>query len=227
MVSSIARLRSGLGALLAPPQCVLCDQPGLPGPIDLCAGCLGELPHHETPLQYASGGYELICCPWSFAFPVDELLRDLKFHGERSHARLLGGLLARARLGCALPLPQWVVPVPLHPQRLRERGYNQAAELARFAARELGLRCEVRCLERLRATREQTHLGAAERAANLRHAFQARRPLAVSHVALVDDVMTTGSTIAAAAAALRSAGARRIEIWVAAQAQRRERVHTM
>ena len=224
--STIVRLRAGLGALLAPPQCVLCDQPGLPGPVDLCSACLGELPQHHAPLQYPYGDYQLLCCPWNFAFPVDELLRALKFHGERSYARLLGALLARTRLGCDQPLPQWVVPVPLHPQRLRERGYNQAAELARFAARELGLRCEVRCLQRLRATCEQTHLGAAERAANLLQAFQVRAPLAVASVALVDDVMTTGSTLAAAAAALRSAGVRHIEIWVAAQAQRRAQLQT-
>ena len=224
--STIARLRSGLATLLAPPQCVLCDAPGLPGPVDLCAGCLADLPRNSAGLQHAPGDCELLCCPWDFEFPVDELLRALKFRGERSHARLLGTLLARARLACDLPLPQWVVPVPLHPLRLRERGYNQAAELARFAARELALRCESRCLERVRATREQTHLGAAERATNLQRAFRARRPLAVASVALVDDVMTTGSTLAAAAGALRAAGAQRIEIWVAAQAQRRDLVQT-
>jgi ComF family protein len=218
---TIARVRATLGALLVPPNCLLCGAAGLPGPIDLCAGCLADLPGNASPLQSEIAGYQLICCPWQFAFPIDELVRGLKFHGERCHARLLGTLLARTRLTSPLPLPQRVVPVPLHPRRLAERGYNQAAELAKFAARELGIQCEPRCLQRLRATREQSHLGAAARAVNLRQAFHAPRPLAFASVALVDDVMTTGSTAAAAAAALRAAGAAHVELWVVAQAQRR------
>jgi len=220
--SAMARARAALGSMLVPPSCLLCGARGLPGPIDLCAGCLADLPGHPAPLQVAAGGYQLICCPWLYAFPVDELVRGLKFHGERSHARVLGALLARTRLGSAIPLPQRVVPVPLHARRLAERGYNQAAELARFAAREVGLRCESRCLQRLRDTRAQSHLGAAARAANLRQAFRAPALLSFTSVALVDDVMTTGSTAAAAAAALRAAGATRVELWVVAQVQRHQ-----
>jgi len=226
--STIVRVGAWLGTVLAPPQCVLCDRAGLPGPIDLCADCLADLPRNATAYTRGAAAYELICCPWGFEFPIDELVRALKFRGERSYARLLGTLLARERQGCDLALPQRVIPVPLHPRRLRERGYNQAAELARFAARELGLRCELQALQRLRLTRAQTRLGAAERAANTRHAFQARVSLQNLRVALVDDVITTGSTAAAAALALRAAGAAQIELWVVAQAQRRRSapVHT-
>ncbi len=226
--SAIARLGAWLGTALAPPRCVLCDQAGLAGPIDLCADCLADLPRSASPCTCAVAGYQLVCCPWGFEFPIDELVRALKFRGERSYARLLGTLLARERQGCALPLPQRVIPVPLHPRRLRERGYNQAAELARFAARELGLRCELQALRRVRPTRAQTRLGAAERAANTRHAFQAATSLQNLRVALVDDVITTGSTAAAAALALRDAGAVEIELWVVARAQRRRSgpVHT-
>jgi len=219
--STVVRLGGWLGAVLAPPQCVLCDRAGLPGPLDLCADCLADLPRNASCCARGAAGYELICCPWSFEFPIDELVRALKFRGERSYARLLGTLLARERLGCDLPLPQRVIPVPLHPRRLRERGYNQAAELAGFAARELGLRCELHVLQRLRPTREQTRLGAAERAANMSQAFHARASLENLSVALVDDVITTGSTAAAAAMALRAAGAVHIELWVVAQAHRR------
>lgn len=210
-----------LGAWLAPPQCVLCDRPGLMGPVDLCAACLADLPRAlATDLRVASD-FELLCCPWRFEFPIDALVRALKFQGERGHARLLGTLLARERLGDAAPLPDRIVPVPLHALRLRERGYNQAAELACFAARELALPLDRMALRRRRATREQTGLRSRERAANVHQAFAATRPLAGARIALVDDVITTGSTASAAAAALRAAGAGSVELWVVARVARR------
>lgn len=206
-----------LGSLLAPPQCVLCDEPGMPGPVDLCHACLADLPRAAPEGSFLADAFELVCCPWSFDFPVDALVRTLKFRGERAHARILGTLLARERWRDAAPLPHRVVPVPLHPARLRQRGFNQAAQLARFAARELALPLDQRALYRPHATREQTALGSVERAANVRHAFAAIRPLQGARVALVDDVVTTGSTVRAAAAALRAAGACAIELWVVAR----------
>lgn len=220
-----ATLGSALGAALAPPCCVLCDRPGLPGPIDLCSDCLAELPRAPADAAFDTEIFERVCCPWRFEFPVDALVRALKFHGERAHARLLGRLLARERLRCAAPLPDLVVPVPLHALRLRERGYNQAAELARFAARELSLPLDRSLLERRRATREQSHLHLLERRRNVSGAFAMARVLhGAPRVALVDDVVTTGSTVAAAAAALLAGGAGAVELWVVARASRRGRV---
>jgi ComF family protein len=219
--STMRRLLAAFGSVLAPSQCVLCDRPGLPGLVDLCAGCLAEFPR-AGPIDFPRAGtFELTCCPWSFEFPVDELVRALKFRGERGYARLLGTLLARERLARGPPWPDRVIPVPLHRLRWRERGYNQAAELARFAARELGIAFEPRALLRRRATREQTALHFGARAANVRQAFAAAKPLQGLRVALVDDVITTGSTVSEAAAALRIAGARAVELWVIARAVRR------
>lgn len=189
--------------------------------MDLCAACLALLPRAAPPDPALCSNFDVICCPWRFDFPVDALVRALKFRGERSFARLLGTLLARERLHCTAPLPDRVVPVPLHPLRLRQRGYNQAAELARYAARELGLPCNRGALSRIRATREQTGLRFKDRVANVRQAFVATQPLAGMRVALVDDVITTGSTVAAAAAALSAAGASSIELWVVARVSRR------
>jgi ComF family protein len=190
------------------------------GLLELCPACQSDLPRAPA-WQIPGSGFERTCCPWAYRWPVDQLVRALKFAGERSHARLLGTLLAHERLALGPPWPQLLVPVPLHVLRLRERGYNQAAELARFAGHAIGLPVHAQALERVRATREQSGLGASGRAANVAGAFGARRPLAGLRVALIDDVVTTGSTVAAAAQALRAAGASAVELWAVAHAIRR------
>jgi ComF family protein len=219
--STLRRLLGAAASVIAPPQCVLCDQPGLAGPVDLCGACLAGLPRPTGAALIPGGDFALACCPWSFDFPVDALVRALKFRGERCHARLFGTLLARERAHHEAPWPGVVIPVPLHPLRLRARGYNQAAEIARYAARELGLPLDRNALRRLRPTREQSALRSRDRAANVAGAFGATRALAGLRVALVDDVVTTGSTVNAAAAALREAGAAEVELWVVARATRR------
>jgi ComF family protein len=218
--STWTRACAALESLLAPPICVLCDRAGMPGPLDLCAGCLASLPRRGDDDPLPASAYAQVCCPWSFDFPVDALVRALKFHGERCHARVLGTLLGRERAALGPPWPDLVAPVPLHALRLRTRGYNQAAELAAFAARELGVDLDRHALRRTRATREQSSLRSHERGANVRGAFAAARSCAGLRVALVDDVVTTGSTVAAAAATLRAAGAADIELWVVARAAR-------
>jgi len=150
---------------------------------------------------------------------VDHFIRALKFHQQLGLARLLGEQLAR-RLAQEAPRPDLIIPVPLHRARLRERGYNQALEIARPLARALGVPLDFRSLVRIRATAPQTGMTVKARRKNLRAAFALRDAAAVRNlrVALVDDVMTTGSTVQAAAKCLRAAGAREVEIWVIARA---------
>jgi len=146
---------------------------------------------------------------WWMEPPLDRLVHALKYGGRDDLARPLGGLLARR---VALPGEAVVASVPLHRTRLRERGYNQAALLARWAAVAWGAQWEPRVLERSRATRAQARLTQDRRARNVSGAFRVPAPEAVRGrtLVLVDDVGTTGSTLVEAARALAGAGAERV-----------------
>ena len=124
------------------------------------------------------------------------------------------------RLATIQPLPEAILPVPLHSTRLRERGFNQALELARPMAQALALPLLIHHSQRTRATVAQTSLSAKQRRKNIRGAFQVTQPLPARHIAIVDDVMTTGQTINELAKTLRKAGATHIDVWVCARAER-------
>ena len=222
---------------LLPRLCPACGDPAGPGR-ELCPGCertlpvlLHACPRCAIPYEHPDTHGECGTCQkqppafartvtlYRYAPPVDHFIRELKFHQQLGLARLLGKQLAR-RLAPETARPDRIIPVPLHGARLRERGYNQALEIARPVARALGVPLDFRLLERVRATAPQTGLTVAARRKNLRGAFALRDEGAVRdlRVALVDDVMTTGSTVQAAAQCLRAAGAREVDIWVIARA---------
>ena len=150
--------------------------------------------------------------------PVDRWLLRFKFHGDLAAGRLLSTLLADAVADA--PRPDALLPLPLHRRRLRERGYDQALELARPLARTLALPLRAEALVRVRATQAQTELGGSDRRRNVRGAFALRGAPLPPHVVLVDDVMTTGATLAEAAAVLRAGGVRRVDAWVVAWAEK-------
>lgn len=210
-----------LARLAIPGVCGLCGGAGqwhrCRFGLDLCEHCEAALPRVAEP-------GDAVLTPFEYHPPVDFMVRQLKFGGDRSFARTLGFLLAETRAMRKSPLPDLLVPVPLHLDRLRERGYNQAAELAHFAGRHLRIRVRPRALARVRATQAQSGLPAAARAANVQGCF-AVPPREVQWVrgkrlALVDDVLTTGSTSNEAAGVLRAAGAESVEIWAASRAGR-------
>ncbi len=219
-MSTIAK---SLGATLLravlPPTCCLCGAPGQAPDLDLCEVCVTLLPS-TAPAIGASllHGPTLVRVrvPFHYAWPVDQLIRALKFRGERAYARVLGALLARSLQALQQPLPELIVPIPLHTQRYRQRGFNQAHELARFAAARLGITVDARCLVRKVHTAEQSGLSLAQRRRNVRGAFDAVRSITARRVALVDDVLTTGSTALAAAQALLDAGVKEVELWAIA-----------
>lgn len=144
---------------------------------------------------------------------MDFLILGLKFHHRLSHARLLGELFAAALVERNAPLPDCIIPVPLHPLRLRERGFNQALELARPSARRWRIPLLIHGLRRVRHTLPQTQLDAIRRQENLLGAFAADQSLSGRRVALMDDVVTTASTVAECSRILRASGAADIEIW--------------
>jgi ComF family protein len=156
--------------------------------------------------------------PYRYEFPMVELIHRLKYGNQIAIARILGMVLAHRLLERGRPAVDAIVPVPLHHAREAKRGYNQAGEIARFAAELLGLPVLDRAALRVRATEEQAALPAVVRRINVSGAFEAIPGALPAAVAIVDDVMTTGSTVDALAQALKRAGCRRVEAWAVARA---------
>jgi ComF family protein len=208
-----------------PPRCVLCNRPGQRPCTDLCADCEQGLPAEPRPLRAGPPPVDRCFVPFSYGFPIDHLVQLLKYRGQLAVGRVLGGLLARSAgpLGLHLDVDCFV-PVPLHPQRHADRGFNQSAEIARHAARELGCRCDDGALCRQRETRPQVGLRPGERRSNLLGAFAAPPALLGRRVVLVDDVLTTGATVGAAAEAAKDAGAFSVDVWCIARAAPHERL---
>ncbi len=220
---------------LYPNRCILCGAHGDDG-IDLCAACRAELPYNHTacprcglplpddlpPLMCGHclrqpPRYARVLTLCRYTSPADDLIKQLKFQGKLAHARLLGELLA-AQLATRIEKPpQRIIPVPLHRTRLRERGFNQAVELARPIAARFDIPIDVSSCVRVRATPAQSTLPAAQRQANVHNAFRIRRSIPVRHVAILDDVITTGHTVNELAQALRRAGVPVIEVWAVAR----------
>lgn len=205
-----------LNATLLPATCCLCGFPGVRSGFDLCVICRDLLPSEPIRRNVHPIHFVRALVPFRYAHPVDQLIRALKFQGERRHARVLGRLLADAHRNGDDPLPEALIPLPLHSSRHRTRGFNQAQEIACFAGQQLGIPVETRLIARRFATTEQSALPLAERQRNVRGAFSALRQTSLNRVALVDDVVTSGSTAIEAAIALRNAGVREIELWAIA-----------
>ncbi|MCP5419290.1 MAG: ComF family protein [Gammaproteobacteria bacterium] len=213
-----------------PATCLLCGAPG-EGDRDLCVACQRDLPQNRsacpccaTPLVNATEArcgqcqrqppvFARSVAPWLYREPLDYLIKSLKFQGRLSVARLLGDLLGGELVRRDCPRPQAIIPVPLHASRMRERGFNQALELARPLARKLELPLLAAAVKRVRPTPPQMQLDAASRRGNVRGAFIVARALSLRHVAVLDDVMTTGSTVTEVARVLRTAGVEEISIW--------------
>jgi ComF family protein len=184
--------------------CLRCGLP-LPLPADACGHCQRRPP----PLTETRAVFR-------YEAALERLLPRLKFHDDLAAGRLVGGLMAESLANAEQP--QALIPLPLHRRRLRSRGFDQTLELSKPLARALRLPLLDDVLIRVRDTTPQSRLNAAARQRNLRRAFAVRPGRVVpAHVALIDDVMTTGATLHAAADALLRAGVMRVDAWVCAR----------
>ena len=206
---------------LIAPSCLLCVGPSA-GAL-LCAPCDADLPrlsheHCDTcALPITEGkrcgaclshppAYDHVCAPYTYAFPLDALVQALKYRGMLAIAPLFGSAIASS-LG---ERPDVIIPMPLADARLRERGFNQAQEIARHVAKISGVPLLPRACRKVRDTAPQAALPWKERAKNMRKAFVCDEDFTGKHVAVVDDVMTTGATLNELARNLKQAGAARV-----------------
>jgi len=174
--------------------------------VSACGRCGLAEPVARCPRRRTRWHVDAVHAPFDYAPPLDHYLHAFKYRGARALGRAFAALIAPG-LDTPRSAIDALVAVPLHRTRLRERGYNQALEIARALARELELPLLERGIHRIATTGRQTGRGARERLAGMEHAFRVRRTLDGLRVAIVDDVVTTGATVNALAAALLAAGA--------------------
>lgn len=187
---------------LGGPACPVC---GLPTGLDaICGACLRRPPHFDSTRAVLA-----------YHFPASTLLQRYKYTGFLAAGELMGTLLAE-RVADA-PRPDLLIPMPLHAARLKQRGFNQAVEIARVVARQRQLPLALDVCSRTRPTPPQADLDLAARVNNLRGVFACRDHLAGKRVALLDDVMTSGASLDALAKCVKDAGAIRVDCWVVAR----------
>jgi ComF family protein len=212
-------------------RCPLCHGPCIAA---LCQGCEHALPWNTTACPGCARPqlHDAPCAdcarqppPFDRAWaalrletPVRESIHTLKYHAGFLQAHWLGELMAQRLARRPEPLPQVLIPVPLHHTRLMRRGYDQAQELARVMTRSLAIPLRPLAAKRMRATPHQVGLSEAQRRKNVRQAFAVDASVRGLHIALLDDVMTTGATLHELALSARKAGAVKIEVWAAARA---------
>ncbi len=196
----------------------------------LCPGCLADLPRLTgprcpscalpTPLGETCGGclkhppaFDATRAVFQYGYPLDALLQHYKYGQDLQ----LAGFLAEQLTSQIDTRPDLVIPMPLHPRRLKERGYNQAGEIAKRLAKQLDLPVTLTACTRAKDAPPQASLPLKERRKNIRGAFECRADLSSKRIALVDDVMTTGASLSELAKVVKKAGAVEVGAWVVAR----------
>lgn len=206
-------------------QCILCHRRCKPHS-GLCDGCLQDLPWitHRCPRCHLPQLHDHLCgdclkrpppfhsahALFEYQFPVDQLIAQVKYHNKPALIAPLANLLA-GRVANLQPRPQLLLPVPTHPRRLRQRGYNQAQLIAEIIGRALHIPVATSVVHKIKDTQQQMALHRDQRIRNLRGAFGVNA-CSAQHIAIVDDVMTTGTTIRELCRILRQPD-RRLDVW--------------
>ena len=221
---------------LLPPRCIFCAEPGW-GNFDLCLDCYHDLPVNrqscrQCGLNLVSNNSNSYFCgqclkqappfdqtyaPYLYQGGIRFLITQLKFHQDYKNARLLANLVMQF-LPDSSEYPEALIPGPLHPNRYYQRGFNQSLEISRHLAKKSQVPLDLYSCIRIRDTEHQTGLTAKQRQTNLKQAFAIKKPLPYQHVAIIDDVITTGSTASAVAATLKNHGVQRVDVWACARA---------
>lgn len=223
---------------LLPHSCILCGNLA-DRHQDLCHACHQDIPFVQEACQKCSVPFSnqdstglcnmcLLAPPpydkaytlFIYEMPITRLILELKFKHTLVNARVLGELLAfhiQHHWYKAKPLPSVIIPVPLHAKRLQERGFNQALEIARPIAKALKLPIDMTSCVRSKATLAQATLAASNRKQNIKNAFTIRKSFAGKRVAIIDDVITTGSTMNEFCRNLQQYGADSIDVWCVAR----------
>jgi ComF family protein len=219
------------GNALLPPVCLLCGASG--GHQPLCPACQNDLPAlsapccpiclEATPYGERCGAclvhpphFDRVFALYHYVFPVDRLIHELKYSAQFALARRWRQELA-TRLVTQPHRADRILPLPLHDERLAERGYNQAQEIARALSRATGIALDTQSLSKCRATRPQSESSLKERRRNLKNAFACQTDLSGQRLLLVDDVLTTGTTLNEAARVLKLHGAEEVTALVVAR----------
>lgn len=183
--------------------CATCGRP-LPENVNLCGQCLKQQPAFDETIA-----------PLSYEMPTTKLITGLKFHHRLINAKILGALLNKYLTQAEKP--DVIIPVPLHKKRLRHRGFNQAVEIAKPIASALNIPIDRFSCRRIRHTEPQTLIKAKLRRKNVKNAFRVNSNFKAEHVAIVDDVLTTGNTVNELARALKKAGVKKVSVWSTAR----------
>jgi ComF family protein len=186
------------------PACQYCAHPLPEAHYLVCGQCIKNPPHFDKAL-----------IAYIFEEPLRSLLHHFKYHNGLYLSSFLSQLMLNA-LTDQTEKPQCLIPVPLHPKRLKHRGFNQAAILTKLLARQLKLPFDLTSCQKLINTAPQASLNSEQRQKNLRKAFHCN-PLPYEHVTVIDDLLTTGCTANEIALTLKKAGVKRVDIWCCAR----------
>lgn len=189
------------------PVCIQCSNYLLAADnATICGACLKNPPYFDSTLSVGI-----------YAAHLKKMITEFKFHEKLYLYRIFSHLLVEKIQQQSNPLPECIIPVALHRYRLQERGFNQALEIAKGVAKALNISIDYSCCKRIKYTLPQSSIPAKERQQNVKHAFILTREINYKHIAIIDDVVTTGSTVNELSRIFKKAGVKKIDIWCIAR----------